>query len=428
MNIKYHQKTGLIFLLFVALGLTTSSAVFSKDAQSERTQLVDKELSCISKVKNRQGAFNWDDVCYLQEDSASASTSKKSMDVVIDANGGVTVGKKAVKKPAPPKKVPAAQADKDVKETDDLMTEDLDLEQDWTPAATSLVLDEDDEYDRMTVAERDRKKINFEFGSENLYYDFDSDAGNSRHGNLFGVFGALTYRFGPSEDLAKDNNITMLKLDTHLAQDIDAFVFDGRGLAGFDLIYANNTRLTPFLGLGYRYSRDKDAGSTQVLDDIYGSSWFYSNGARSVKEEFKYVYIPLGFELHRPIRDLWAIQLTCEFDVILQGSSTRHYEELGPLIISADDGSGHVPNAMEFDHDKGYGWRVAVRLLRSAEEVDLFIEPFVRFWKLEDSDIEQFRTDGTGTIWQYLETGEPVIDQVRGHEVTEYGFKAGVLF
>ena len=427
MNIKSHQKTGLILFISAALGLTASSAVFAKGSQAERAQLVDKELSCISKVKNRQGAFAWDDVCYLQEESAPGSTPK-SMDVVIDASGQVTVGKKAVKKPAPPKQVPAAQSEKNVKRTDDLMMEDLDLEPDWTPAETSLLLDEDDESERMTAAERDRKKINFEFGSESLYYDFDSDDGNSRHGSLFGVFGALTYRFGPNEDLAKDNNITMLKLDTHLAQDIDAFEFDGRGLAGFDFIYASNTRVTPYLGIGAKYYRDKDGGSTQVLDDIYGSYWFYSNGARYVKEEFKYIYIPVGFELHQPIMDRWALQLTCEFDFLIQGRSTRHYEELGPLIISADDGSGHIPNAMEFDHDKGYGWRVAVKFLRSAEEVDLFIEPFVRFWKLDDSDIEQFRTDGDDTIWQYLETGEPVIDQVRGHEVTEYGLKAGVLF
>ncbi|MFA5259604.1 MAG: hypothetical protein WC450_00055 [Candidatus Omnitrophota bacterium] len=426
-NTPNYQKTALVFFCAAALGLTASSAVFAK-TQDERAQLVDKELSCISKVKSRQGAFTWDDVCYLEDDSASGS-SPKSVNVTVDANGGVTVEKQGAQKSIPPqKKAVAGQPQKD-EESDALTDEDIDImEADLVPDSARLVQGEDSDNMGMSVMARDRKKLSFEFGPESFYYEFDSDDGNSRVGTLFGAFAALTYHLGPEEDLARDHSITMVKLDTHLAQDVDAFVLDGRGLAGFDFIRANNTRFTPYLGIGYRYLRDKDAGDSQAIDDIYGSYWFYTNGARGLKEEFKYIYIPVGIEINRPILDRWAVQLNAEFDFILQGRSTRHYNDLGPLIVSADDGSTHIPNKMEFDHDKGYGWRFSLKFLRSAEEVDIFIEPFIRFWKLDDSDIEQFRTDGTATIWQYVDTGEPVIDQVRGHEITEYGFKAGVLY
>ena len=425
MNIKTSQKTALILFVFTGLGLAASSAVSAGEAQEARAKLVDRELSCISKVKSRQGAFTWNDVCYLEDEAASGS-APKSVNVVVGPNGEVTVGQKDAAKSEPAQKPVKKKAEK---KSAVLTGADLDMEEDWAPVtAGSMAMDEGEDYSLMTAADRDRKKTSFEFGAESFHYDFDSKDGNSRYGNLFGVFGAVTYRLGPEEDLARSNNITMVKVDTHLAQDIDAFMFDGRGLAGFDFITANNTRFTPYTGIGYRYLRDKDAGDTEAIEEIYSPSGFYTNGAKAVKEEFKYLYIPIGFELNRPILSRWAVQLNCEFDVILEGRSTRRYNDLGPLIISGDDGSSHIPDAMEFNHDKGYGWRASVKFLRSAEEVDIYIEPFIRFWKLEDSDIEQFSTDGSGIIWYYRSTGEAVIDQVLGHKITEYGLRAGVLF
>jgi hypothetical protein len=423
-NIPDYQKTAVIFLGVVALSLTVSSAVFAKATQDERAQLVDKELSCISKVKSRQGAFTWNDVCYLEEES-KAPGKPKSVSVTVDAEGGVTLEKQGAQKAVPPKKAVKAQPQKDVKAVD-LTVQDFDVEEDMAFGADRLA--RDDDYDIAgTPINRDRKKLNFEFGTENFYYDFDSDDGNSRVGTLFGVFGALTYHPGPTEDLSKYDNITMAKLDTHLAQDVDVFMCDIRALGGVDFISRSSTRLTPYLGLGYRYLRDKEGGSTKVIDEAFGGLTYY-NGASYIKEEIKYIYIPVGVELHRPIRNRWAVQMNAEFDFILQGRSTRHYNQLGAVLVDANTGDLHIPNTMEFTHDKGYGWRASVKFLHSGAEMDFFVEPFIRFWKLDDSDVEQFRSDGTGVIWYYIDTNDAVTDQVRGHEITEYGFKAGVLY
>ncbi len=424
-NIPYYQKTALISCCAIAFGLTASSVVLAETTADERAKLVDKELSCISKVKSRQGAFTWNDVCYLEEEP-EASANPKSVSVTLDAEGGVTLEKKGVQKAVVPPKKAVAQPAQAEEGSSVLTAEDFDMEED--PA---MELDKsawnDNESVPVSVIERDRKKLVVELGSENFYYDFDSEGGNSRVGSLFGLFGALTYHLGPEEDLSKYDSITVVKLDTHLAQDVDAFMADVRGLAGVDFISGNNTRVTPYLGIGYRYLRDKDAGETQAVQEMYGNSYYYTNGTRGVKEELKYIYIPLGVELHRPLHNRWAVQLNAEFDFLLQGRSTRHYEDLGELLVDTG-GDTHVPNAMEFTHDKGYGWRASVKFLHSASEMDFFVEPFIRFWKIDESDIEQFRSDGTGAIWYYTGTDEAVIDQVAGHEITEYGLKAGVLY
>ncbi len=415
------------FLNLILIGLT-SPAVYAESRQAVRDKMIDKELSCISQAKN-QGRFTWSDVCYL--DNQSEEKTRKSVNVIMDENGLVTVGKEVQpdveeqgsSEADVPKEEPKSGKKKKGKPKPEV-AQDLEEE---TFAYEGLGLDSDASVGERSYYGRDGKKLNFEFGSENLYYKFKSDDNIiKRTGSLFGVFGTLTYRFGPQEDLAKDNSITMLKLDGHLAQDVDVFMFDGRGLAGYDLLFRTKARLTPYIGIGFRYWRDKDGGMTKVIDDIY-SRWFYTDGATYVKEEFKYIYLPIGFEFHQPLAHKWAVQLTCEYDIFLQGRVTRHYSELGPLIISATDGSGHIPNDMEFTQDKGYGWRIAVKFLRAAEKVDLYFEPFIRFWRTEDSDIEQFKTDNE-TSWYYAATGEPVIDWISGNKITEYGFKAGVLF
>jgi len=282
-NILNYKKTASFFCCAMALGLITSSAVFAKTTADERAKLVDKELSCISKVKSRQGAFTWNDVCYLEEEP-EASANPKSVSVTLDAEGGVTLEKKGVQKAAVPPEKAVAQPAQAEAGSSVLTEEDFDMEEDPAMEMDRSAWNYDDDSVPVSVIDRDRKKMVVEFGSENFYYDFDSEGGNSRVGSLFGLFGALTYHLGPEDDLAKYDSLTVVKLDTHLAQDVDAFMADVRGLAGVDFISGNNTRVTPYLGIGYRYLRDKDAGETQVIQEMYGNSSYYTNGTRGVKE------------------------------------------------------------------------------------------------------------------------------------------------
>jgi hypothetical protein len=157
---------------------------------------------------------------------------------------------------------------------------------------------------------------------------------------------------------------------TPIKQDnIDDRLFEGRGLIGFEHL-GEEAVVGTYVGLGYRYLND-DSSS-------------YTSG---YERESNYLYMPVGIEGRRALGDGWAVGGSAEFDFFLWGKQQSDLRRFGEGII-------------ENDQDSGYGFRFSLRL----EKDDFIIEPFIRYWDIDESDVDN------GWV-------EPA------NETTEYGVK-----
>lgn len=136
------------------------------------------------------------------------------------------------------------------------------------------------------------------------------------------------------------------------ANGITDWYFELRGLYGYNF-GSETTQFTPYIGFGYRFlsnNMDKD-------DSGY-------------RRESTYYYIPIGASLKTGADNGFSATFTGEFDWLVYGNQ---YSGL----------SGGVNNLQS----KGLGARGGIKLAAGSEDFRVFIEPFYRFWKIQNSDV-----------------------------------------
>jgi hypothetical protein len=139
--------------------------------------------------------------------------------------------------------------------------------------------------------------------------------------------------------------------------DVDDYVFETRLLFGIEELY-KDWLASLYMGVGYRYLND------DTSFDPYG-----------YERESNYLYIPLGYQLDGSFRDGWAWGGAIETDIFVWGKQRSHLSDVGLLNV---DNRQH----------KGYGLRGSVRLRNRSKIGILLIEPFIRYWNIEDSEVE----------------------------------------
>jgi hypothetical protein len=172
---------------------------------------------------------------------------------------------------------------------------------------------------------------------------------------------------------------------------IDLYTCEFRLLAGRDdlvkgtilrELYAGATTMhTLYAGIGYRYLND--------------DSSFDPHG---YERESNYLYLPAGIETISDLKNDWSLGLTGEFDVLLWGLQKSH---LGDAGVSVDD--------VENRQDLGYGLRGSIRFCKKGEKADFVIEPFVRYWWIDESEVSEgyFEPENDSTeygirlIWRF---------------------------
>jgi len=162
------------------------------------------------------------------------------------------------------------------------------------------------------------------------------------------------------------------------ADDITDWYVELRGLYGYKM---GNERvsLTPYIGFGYRFlsnNMDKD-------DSGY-------------RRESTYYYVPIGFSL-RSGTDNASIAFTGEFDWLVYGNQ---YSGLY-------DGVNNL-------QEKGFGLRGGIKFSAGSESFNVFVEPFYRFWKIQNSDVVM--VSPTNGLLEPFNISR------------EYGIKAGIAF
>jgi len=171
---------------------------------------------------------------------------------------------------------------------------------------------------------------------------------------------------------------------------ISDYMVEIRDLVGKDFNFnRQSTRLTPYIGAGYR--------------SLFDAS--FANKPFGYDRRIQYIYAPIGAEIMTKLNDGWSIGADAEYDIFVRGFVTSYLGEIG---------LGDITNTQK----GGYGLRGSVKLVKNSDHFNLFIEPYVRFW-----DIHASRWDSSTPFNGYF-----FIAEEPANTSFEIGGKLGIEF
>ena len=224
----------------------------------------------------------------------------------------------------------------------------------------------------------------WELGTEISHITYDEPDVMEEKGVMYGLSGSYTYRgqVFPSEldkwMFKAEGRFSYGQVDyenSGTKDNIDDYIWEFRGLAGYDSSILKATIITPYIGFGYRYLNDDLTGTT-------------STGALGYEREQSYFYSPVGIKTITELENGWSIGVTLEYDIFWSGKNKSHFSDANPAY-----------NDLEFDQDEGYGCRGSIRFEKKGENIDYVIEPFIRYWNIKESDRDLL----TATSTYYVE-------------------------
>jgi len=252
-----------------------------------------------------------------------------------------------------------------------------------------------------SVAEPLPKHI-WEFGTEISHIKYEEPGIMEDKGMMYGLSGSYTFHDGimfNGEARLSFGQVDYESSETGSIDNIDDYIFEIRGVLGYDFTVAETSSrtsiLSPYIGFGYRYLNDDSSGMTSTT------------GARGYERESNYYYSPLGLWINT-IYEKWSFGLMIEYDIFWYGLQKSH---LSDAVAGIND--------VENDQDEGYGLRGSFKIVRKFMKRSLVIEPFVRYWNIEKSDVSPVTTTSGYIIGRGWEPD---------NESTEVGIKIAIRF
>jgi hypothetical protein len=178
---------------------------------------------------------------------------------------------------------------------------------------------------------------------------------SSKGGGMFRAEGRLA--FGQVDYDGGLGDLDTGEIYPYSINNINDLVFEGRFLLGADMLI-RDTLGTIYSGIGYRYLNDDPSF------DPY-----------SYERESNYLYIPLGSEIYTSFKADWYWGARIEFDYLLWGMQRSHLSDIGYYDVDNRQNSG-------------YGYRASVRFEHKSNDAVFAIEPFFRYWDIDDSEVE----------------------------------------
>ncbi len=291
-----------------------------------------------------------------------------------------------------------------------------------------------------TVLDRDevvREALNeVEIGLETYAISYREPGLMKDQGILSGLYGSYTYRTRDNQQIQsfKDAWRDRFKINKFMAEGrlargkvdyesddsgtldgLPYYTFELRGLLAYEMPMIPSGCITPYFGVGFRYLKDDSGGKTTTT-----GHWSYDR-------ESRYIYIPIGLEITKQLKNKWSVGLTCEYDIFLFGKQKSHLEDGGAWIL--DDGQYYALDTLENDQEEGFGLRGSLKIMRQHEKWDFVFEPFVRYWSLKDSLLAQW-TSLSGSVLWYSDPAYryPIYGYEPENHTTEYGFRLGVNY
>lgn len=236
----------------------------------------------------------------------------------------------------------------------------------------------------------------WEIGPEISHITYEEPDVMEEKGFMYGI--AASYAYHNNLMLKAEGRFSFGDVDytnSGTMDNIDDYMWEFRGLAGYDFPVLKATIITPYIGFGYRYLNDDMSGMTS------------STGARGYERESNYYYSPIGIETITKLENGWSIGVTLEYDYFWKGIQESHLSDVDPGL-----------NNLENDQDDGYGLRGSIKFQKKVERLDYVIEPFVRYWDIKQSDNADITYYGTYIGYGY----EPK------NNSTEFGIKFALKF
>lgn len=175
----------------------------------------------------------------------------------------------------------------------------------------------------------------------------------------------------------------------HTYDDIGDYYWEARLHAGTFYSLSEQWEMWASLGLGYRF----------LKDHMNYSPFGYLRTSQ-------YLYMPATAEIRRHSEVLDVI-FNIEFDILLNGLQTSYMADSNPAY------DRNFTN----NQTSGLGLRLSVKFQKDFGGMGLFVEPFWRYWDIEDSD--------TALVY-YMGSPRYMIEP---HNTTnEYGLRAGIAF
>jgi hypothetical protein len=144
--------------------------------------------------------------------------------------------------------------------------------------------------------------------------------------------------------------------------------------------------ISPYIGLGGRYLVDN------------------KNAQGSYHRTSTYLYVPLGLKTKFYLPKMWDIGFNAELDWLLTGKQKTNLSDVNPSYYNITN-----------EQTNGVGAKLSVKLQKNYKKSGIFAEPFLRYWKIQESDGVPYGNPG------YL-AYEP------SNTTTEWGLKTGVYF
>jgi hypothetical protein len=173
-------------------------------------------------------------------------------------------------------------------------------------------------------------------------------------------------------------------------KNIPDYMWEARGMVGYDLYINDNIAITPYVGYGYRYLND----NAHVQ---------YAGG---YMREANYLYNPIGLELTiNNGNNKYGFKV--ESDSWISGRQLSHLSDIDPLN---DDAVNEQKN--------GGGYRFSVNAQFNVSGIILKFEGYQINWDILKSEMEDVYYHGVGQI---------TVNEPENHS-SETGFSFGVIF
>lgn len=245
----------------------------------------------------------------------------------------------------------------------------------------------------------------WELGTEMSQITYKEPGVMEEKGMMYGIVGSYVYR-GESFELQKvmfkaEGRFAFGKVDydgalqtepptPYTIDGIDDYLWEFRGLWGYDFSVFTASTLTPYIGIGYRYLNDDG-----------------SSDPNGYERESNYIYSPMGVEITIPLKNTWSVGTMLEYDIFWWGKQISHF----------------IPGYLDAENlqKKGFGIRSSVKFQKKGEKLDFVIEPFIRYWNIKQSET---------AFYSVIVDNEPLIIAIwePKNNSTELGCKLAVKF
>jgi hypothetical protein len=461
-KLKLHHK---IFVPFIFCALVCGSNVFAQNKELKRDDVIENELQAaierahLDGTEQSQENFKRIQQQTIEEIDELGGKNEFQQTPEFSKSGGIATNEKKkkvfVKDPSAEQtqenlhkiQKQTAQEIEDLRWKDEFGQKSEYAEtQHSTPTESTQkdFLENQDEIDRnfppvkfadnpMEINSQPTKesKHQFELSTEVYRYKYTENIGVKIAGVKGGLTGAYQYRLFDNPEIhtikdffSRSSKPNILRLEARTSYGkvdyegsgtwggIPDLNFETRGLFGMEIPVEENLMFVPFGGLGYRYLyNDMSKYPASIVD---GQQYF-----SGYDRESSYIYIPLGLEAKTKFAQKWSLAVKGEFDWFIWGKQISHLED---SVDENDVKSGYDKLSNTQKH--GLGWRMSARLMRQTGPFDLFVEPFIRYWHIEDSEVSLITTNGSAICQGNLCSAGLEPD----NKTWEYGLNLGAKF